>query len=328
MSNYEVIESEYHKKLSTAEKNAQMLLDQAKEKFDKANSGYHKISRSVQRDTGESQRTNETTTQYRKRQSRLKRERRAEESARKRTSRARSSMNEAERALSKVKGKAPKANLSDITSTIHYQEKHWNNQGNCAIYPSDGKSGAGSIVFISPTDSENESGSNNITSWAVDKGAPRSSYSRVSSDTISVGGILTGENGDKAENQWNLLNNWRMNNRELTYRGDIYNKHLLISNLERDYSTGYVDNLKVTITFAFVRSAEITTTGKRHKKSSKSSKTIRGNRHKKYSSLTIKPGDTLWALSEKYHKSVSWMARVNHIKNPNLIYAGAKIRVR
>ena len=328
MSNYEVIESEYHKKLSTAEKNAQMLLDQAKEKFDKDNSGYHKISRSVQRDTGESQRTNETTTQYRKRQSRLKRERRAEESARKRTSRARSSMNEDERALSKVKGKAPKANLSDITSTIHYQEKHWNNQGNCAIYPSDGKSGAGSIVFISPTDSENESGSNNITSWAVDKGAPRSSYSRVSSDTISVGGILTGENGDKAENQWNLLNNWRMNNRELTYRGDIYNKHLLISNLERDYSTGYVDNLKVTITFAFVRSAEITTTGKRHKKSSKSSKTIRGNRHKKYSSLTIKPGDTLWALSEKYHKSVSWMARVNHIKNPNLIYAGAKIRVR
>lgn len=328
MSNYEIIESEYHKKLSTAENNAQTLLNQAKKKFDKANSGYHKISRSVQKDTGESQRTNETTTQYRKRQSRLKRERRAEESARKRTSRARSSMSKAERALSKVKGKIPKAHLDDIASTIHHQEKRWNNQGNCAIYPSDGKSGAGSIVFISPTDSENESGTNNITSWAIDKGAPRSSYSRVSSDSISVGGILTGENGDKAESQWNLLNNWRMNNRELTYRGDIYNKHLLISNLERDYSTGYVDNLKVTITFAFVRSAEITTTGKRHKKSSKSSKTTRGNRHKKYSSLTVKPGDTLWALSKKYHKSVSWLARVNQIKNPNLIYSGKKIRVR
>lgn len=328
MSNYEVIESEYHKKLSTAEKNAQARLDQAKAKFDKANSDYHKISRSVQRDMGENQRRNETTAQYKKRQSRLKREMRAEESARKRASRNRGLMNEAERALSKVKEKIPKAHLDDIASTIHYQEKQWNNQGNCAIYPSDGESGAGSIVFISPTDSENESGSNDITSWAVDKGAPRSSYSRVSSDSISVSGILTGENGDKAESQWNLLNNWRMNNRELTYRGDIYNKHLLISNLERDYSTGYVDNLKVTITFAFVRSAEITTTGKRHKKSSKSSKTIRGNRHKQYSSLTVKPGDTLWALSKKYHKSVSWLARVNQIKNPNLIYAGKKIRVR
>lgn len=328
MSNYEIIESEYHKKLATAEKNAQTRLDQAKKNFDKASRSYHKISRSVQRDTGENKRRNETTAQYKKRLSRLKREIRAKESARKRTSRDRGLMNKAKRELAKVKGKAPKANLSDITSTIHYQEKHWNNQGNCAIYPSDGKSSAGSIVFISPTDSENESGSNNITSWPVDKGAPRSSYSRVSSDSISVSGILTGENGDKAESQWNLLNNWRMNNRELTYRGDIYNKHLLISNLERDYSTGYVDNLKVTITFAFVRSAEITTTGKRHKKLSKSSKTIRGNRHKQYSSLTVKPGDTLWALSKKYHKSVSWLARVNHIKNPNLIYAGKKIRVR
>lgn len=233
MLNYKIIESKYHKKLATAEENAQLLLDQAKEKFDKANSGYHKISRSVQRDTGEGQRRNETTTKYRKRQSRLKREMRAENSAKKRTSRARGSMNEAERALSKVKGKAPKANLSDITSTIHYQGKRWNNKGNCAIYPSDGNSGAGSIVFISPTDSENESGLNTITSYAIDKGAPRSSYSRVDSDSISVGGILTGENGDKAENQWNLLSNWRMNNRELTYRGDIYNKHLLISNLEK-----------------------------------------------------------------------------------------------
>lgn len=328
MSDYEVVESDFHKRLDTAEKNAQASLDKAKERLDKATSSYHKISRSVTRDTGENYRRNETTTQYRKRQSRLKREMRAQNATKKRVSRARSSVNKAESALSKIKGEIPKAHLDDIVSTINYHKGRWNNQGNCAIYPSDGKSGAGSIVFISPTDSENESGTNNITSYAVDKGAPRSSYSRVNSDSISVGGILTGENGDKAESQWNLLNTWRMNNRELTYRGDIYNKHLLISNLERDYSPGYVDNLKVTITFAFVRSAEITTTGKRHKKSSKSSKTTHGNRHKKYSSLTVKSGDTLWALSKKYHKSVSWLARVNQIENPNLIYPGKKIRVR
>lgn len=326
--NYKVIKSKYHRKLATAEKNAQKRFNSAKKKFDKANSSYHKISRSVQKDAGKKRRKKETTAQYNKRQARLKREQRAEKSAKKRTSRARGSMNKAKRALSKAKGKVTKKNLSDIVSTVHYHEKHWNNQGNCAIYPSDGRSGAGSIVFISPTDGENESGSNNITSWAVDKGAPRSSYSRVNSDTISVAGILTGENGDRAKSQWNLLYNWRMNNRELTYRGDIYNKHLLISNLERDDSTGYVDNLKVTITFTFVRSAEITTAGKRHKKSSKSSKTTRGNRHKKYSSLTIKSGDTLWAISKKYHKSVSWIAKVNHIKNPNRIYPGNKIRVR
>ncbi|MCZ3572130.1 LysM peptidoglycan-binding domain-containing protein [Lactobacillus crispatus] len=32
-------------------------------------------------------------------------------------------------------------------------------------------------------------------------------------------------------------------------------------------------------------------------------------------------------MSKKYGSSVQWMARVNHIKNPNLIYPGNKIRV-
>lgn len=328
MPDYKVIKSKYHKKLAAAENKAKKQYDAAKSKYDKENASYHKISRAVNKDAGKKRRKKETTAQYNKRQARLKKESRAKSSAKRRTSRARNSMNKAHRALSKAQGKVHKRNLSDIISTIHYHEKHWNNQGNCAIYPSDGNSGAGSIVFISPTDAENESGSSNITSYPVDKGAPRTDYSRVASDTISVAGILTGENGDRAQSQWNLLYNWWMNNRELTYRGDIYNKHLLINNLEQDHSTGYVDNLKVTISFTFVRSAEITTKGKHHKKSSKSSKTTQGNRHKKYSSLTVKSGDTLWKLSQKYHKSVGWIAKVNHIKNPNLIYPGKKIRVR
>lgn len=229
-----------------------------------------------------------------------------------------------------------KLNRDAINNAFNRQKKGWRNEGKCAIFPTDakgtGKTSAGkSIVFISPSDSESESNSSNVTSWEVDKGAPLSSYARFSSKTVTIGGILTGSRSNKhALRQWRLLRSWHANHRELTYHGDIYYKHLIITGLDRDFSTAYTDNLKVTITFTFVHTAQITTKSgkKHHKKTSKSSKSKQGNRNKKYSALTIKRGDTLWALSKKYHKSVSWLARVNHIKNPNLIYPGRKIRVR
>lgn len=84
------------------------------------------------------------------------------------------------------------------------------------------------------------------------------------------------------------------------------------------------DNLKVSITFTFVYAAEITTaTNKNSKtKKSKSSKTTAGTRNKNYKAITIKYGDTLLALSRKYNKPVSWLMKVNNIKNPNKIYKG------
>lgn len=41
----------------------------------------------------------------------------------------------------------------------------------------------------------------------------------------------------------------------------------------------------------------------------------------------IKRGDTLWALSRKFGTSVAELARLNHIANPNLIFAGAQLRI-
>lgn len=47
----------------------------------------------------------------------------------------------------------------------------------------------------------------------------------------------------------------------------------------------------------------------------------------KYQVITIKWGDTLWALSRKYGTTVKELARINNIKNPDLIYAGAPLKV-
>lgn len=228
--------------------------------------------------------------------------------------------------LSKLKKGKSKANLSKITSKIS-KHKNVKGEGHAAIYRSDGKST--SIVYIAPTDSEQGDISTTITTWAVDKGEPRYNHARQASNQVTVSGIITGKTRAEAQAKLKKLKTWNARQYELTYKGNIYYKHLLISDLSYSYSADYKTNIKVSITFQFVYTAKITTTGKSAKKrTSKSSKTVSGSKSKKYTAITIRPGDTLLALSKKYGKSVSWLCKVNKISNPNLIYAGHKLRVR
>lgn len=47
----------------------------------------------------------------------------------------------------------------------------------------------------------------------------------------------------------------------------------------------------------------------------------------KYTSYKIKRGDTLSALAKRQHTTVSTLARLNKIRNPNLIRAGATLKI-
>lgn len=220
-----------------------------------------------------------------------------------------------------------KDNRSAIKNKIHKQKHTHNNEGNCAIYRTDGHSKT--VIFIAPTDTESESSSVNITSHPVDSGAPRFSYARVSSIAKSLSGVISGTSRADAKRKYRQLAYWRDHGTELTYQGDFTSQHLIISELDRDWSQGWRDNFMVTISFQYVRAVYIeTSTGKNAKKKrSKASKTTQGNRNKNYTAITIKPGDTLLGLSRKYGKSVAWLQRVNKIKNPNKIYAGRTLYV-
>ena len=220
----------------------------------------------------------------------------------------------------------PKGDMNAINDTITEQKSGWHNEGNMALYRTDG---VGGVIFFAPINTESESNSTNVTSYPVDKGAPRSSYARVSSKSISLDGLITGHDRAEANQKWRQLRSWHSNHNELTFKGDIYYKHFIMTELDRSY-TNLEDNIQVSMTLTFVRAAEITTSkGKTSKKkSSKSSKTTAGNRHKNYTAITIKSGDTLYQLSKKYGKSVKWLAKVNKIKDVNRIYAGKKLRVK
>lgn len=49
--------------------------------------------------------------------------------------------------------------------------------------------------------------------------------------------------------------------------------------------------------------------------------------NQKYNIITIKRGDTLSQIANKYGTTVSELVRINNIKNPNLIYAGNTLRI-
>ncbi|RVU69933.1 LysM domain-containing protein [Lactobacillus xujianguonis] len=247
----------------------------------------------------------------------------AEKAANKAYSRHKKEYNKAKK---KVKTETYKANKSAVADKIAQHERGHHNEGNCAIYRSDGHSQT--VIFISPSDTESESSDVEITSWPVDKGAPRSNYARTSSDTKTVAGLITGEDRAEANKKYAQLVTWKDNHVTLTYEGDFVEKDLLISNISNTFKN-MSDNLQVSITFTHVRAANITvSTGNNAKtKKSKSTKTTRGRRNKKYTAITVKPGDTLLGISRKYGKSVSWLQKVNKIKNPNKIKAGRNLYV-
>ncbi|RVU70159.1 LysM peptidoglycan-binding domain-containing protein [Lactobacillus xujianguonis] len=249
-------------------------------------------------------------------------------SSKKKRNRAKDKRDSAKAKLKKVTAKQDKANEAKIASAITEHNKQWNNEGHMAIYPTGGAGGAANVVFFAPVNTESESNSSNITSWPVDKGAPRSSYARVSSKTVEIDGLLSDTDAGTAHDKWVKLRGWHSSHRELTFKGDIYYKHLLISQLNRQF-TGYKNTMQVSITFTFVRAAQITTSSgkKTHKKASKSHKTVAGKRSKKYTKVTIRRGDTLWKYSQKYGKSVSWLKKVNHLKSSTII-AGKPLRVK
>lgn len=223
--------------------------------------------------------------------------------------------------------KTPNTDQAAMASLIQEHGKEFTGEGNMAIFPT--KNGQESdVVFFAPINTESESNSSNVTSYAVDQGAPRKDYARFSSKTVTIDGLIADTDTGTAHDKWVKLRTWHSHHEELTFRGDIYYKHLIISQLDRQF-TGYQNTMQVSITFTFVRAAEITTSNKKkkHAKRSKSSKTVAGNRKKKYTAVTIKPGDTLWGLAQRYGTSVSWLQKVNHIKNPNRIFAGNPIYV-
>ncbi|MBD5430146.1 LysM peptidoglycan-binding domain-containing protein [Lactobacillus sp.] len=312
-----------------AEKKAIKAYDKAKTNYDKANSKFKSKDKVYQalakkRDKAREKGNKVTEAKYQKQ---INARYPAWNSAKKKLDSQKAAKDKAKKNLDKLISSDKKYTVNKLTKKVNTQKKkNWAPEGKAGIFQSSGNDST--IIYLHPTDNESVTTASNVTSWAVDKGSPRSDYARISSKQVTLSGVLT-DGSTKALAKYDTLRTWNSRHYELTYKGNIYLKHLIITNLERSYS-GYKSDIKVNITFTFVYAAEVTTSSKdkNHSKTSKSQKTTEGDRNKSYTVITIKSGDTLYKLSKKYGKSVSWLQKVNKISNPNLIYAGKKLRVK
>ena len=314
------------RKQSKAVTSAQTAYDKAKKAEKKAKTAYNNAKKKVDdySDKAKKSKSKADKAKYQKLETKWNKTATSKKSALRKAMKATA---KAKKKLDKVTKTDKTAVLNKVADKIKEHNSAHHNEGHASIYRSDGSSTQ--VIYIAPTETESEDTQTNITSWPVDTGAPRSNYARVTGKTIQVSGIITGKTRAEAREKFNTLRTWNSRHYELTFKGNIYYKHLLISSLQRSYSN-FRDNIAVSITFQFVYSAEITTSSTSKtskKKSSKASKTTRGNRTKKYTAITAKAGDTLNSLSKKYGKSVTWIKKVNKIKG-NTLKVGKKVRVK
>lgn len=222
-----------------------------------------------------------------------------------------------------------KENLSKISDKVNEHSKKVDsgqNEGKIAIYRSDGSST--DVVYLATTGGESDDTTTDVSSWARDTGSPAHNYARTSGKTITASGIITGDTDHESREKFNKLLQWNSRHYELTYKGKVYYKHLLLTDINRTYDD-YATNIKISLTFQFSYTAKVTTsTGtKKTNKNTKSKKSTQGTRSKTYKAITIKSGMTYWGLSKKYGKSIAWLEKVNGYPARSLP-VGKKIRVR
>lgn len=219
-----------------------------------------------------------------------------------------------------------KNNLSKITSKIGEHSKRVDageNEGKVAMYRSDGKNT--DVVYLATTGGESDDTTTDVSSWARDSGAPAHNYARTSAKSITASGVITGKTDHESREKLNKLLTWNGNHYELTYKGKIYYKHLLLTDINRTYDD-YATDIKVSLTFQFSYAAKVTTsTGtKKTNKNAKATVTLLGNRNKTYKALTYKSSMGVTQISKIYGKSAAWLKLINK----NRFVQGLKIRVR
>ena len=99
--------------------------------------------------------------------------------------------------------------------------------------------------------------------------------------------------------------------------GKVFSGDYYAQKVTHSISDTYTVNMEVTRVEQLVVNTSVTETR---------TKPVKQN-PLKYKVITIKWGDTLWALSRKYGTTVQELARINKIKNPDLIYAGKTLKV-
>lgn len=179
------------------------------------------------------------------------------------------------------------------------------------------------VVFLFDTE-VSETRSSTGTQNSVDKGDPIMDHSALSTMTVTITAKLMSETMHDLNEQYNTLKEWQKN-QVVTFKGEIYWAHSMITDLSKTYSTpatitnnkdynGHSFSLNISITLTYVKFAKVKFTKAKGKKSTSSSGK-KGPSKKTGTYITVKYGMTYWGLAQKYHTTVAQLRKWNGSEN-------------
>lgn len=247
---------------------------------------------------------------------------------------ATAALNSAKKALSKLElqkagldiSEKTTKNLATIATKVSEHKKKVDaglNEGKVGIWRADGQTTE--VIYVATTGGESDDTTSDVSTWARDEGSPAANYARTSGKTVTTSGIITGETDAESRAKFNKLLSWNAHHYELVFRGKVYYKHLIMTDINRTYDD-YETDIKISLSFQFAYTVKVSTESGTKKKASTAKKNVQGDRSKTYKTITIKSGMTYYALSKKFGKSVSWLESVNKYPARSLP-VGKKIRV-
>ncbi|EAE0558709.1 LysM peptidoglycan-binding domain-containing protein [Listeria monocytogenes] len=160
----------------------------------------------------------------------------------------------------------------------------------------------GSVKLVNTN--ESESSPFTITDNPVETGSPVSDHVQRETKTLEISGFLLGAT---AEKDYATLKSYAEKGTIVSFRGRVYFKNVLISNLSKSYNT-IKNGFEITISLRDLRRAS--TPWVRKKKSSGKKQSVKSKKSPG-TYITVKKGDCYWKWWKRYGTSIAQLRKWN-----------------
>ncbi|EAD3347505.1 TPA: LysM peptidoglycan-binding domain-containing protein [Listeria monocytogenes] len=161
----------------------------------------------------------------------------------------------------------------------------------------------GSVKLVNTNESETSPFT--VTDNPVETGSPVSDHVQRETKTLEISGFLL---GSSVEKDYATLKDYAEKGTIVTFKGRVYFKNVLISNLSKSYNT-IKNGFEITVSLRELRRASTPWVRKKKKSSGKkqSSKTKKAVG----TYITVKKGDCYWKWWKRYGTSVAQLRKWN-----------------
>ncbi|EMV4694233.1 LysM peptidoglycan-binding domain-containing protein [Listeria monocytogenes] len=161
----------------------------------------------------------------------------------------------------------------------------------------------GSVKLVNTN--ESESSPFTITDNPVETGSPVSDHVQRETKTLEISGFLLGAT---AEKDYATLKSYAEKGTIVSFRGRVYFKNVLISNLSKSYNT-IKNGFEITVSLRDLRRAS--TPWVRKKKKSSGKKQSVKSKKSPGTYITVKKGDWYWKWWKRYGTSIAQLRKWN-----------------